>query len=187
MNCTECQRWCLESDGADLPAAVSAHLLDCADCRRAHQRAAALRQLMALKRCEQPDAGFEVRCLARVREGIAGLHPAPRGGWAKLVDMIFGQPGLVLRYAAAGVVLGLVGLNWLSVRNLPPLPTASIEAVRPAAPVTLLAGPPAVVLPPDDGPVAPAFFVASNQHPWLLQGSGRGQYGTGSRPVGFDY
>jgi hypothetical protein len=187
MNCTECQRLSLESDGGDLPEAVSAHLLECASCRRAHQRAVSLRQLLAIKRFEQPDASFEVRNLARVREGIANLQPASHGWWAGLLNILTGQPVPVLRYAAAGVVLGLLGINWLSIRSLPPLPTASIEAVRTAQPVSLFAGPPAVALPPGGAPVAPAIFIASTQQPWMLEGAGHPQYGPGSRLAGFDF
>jgi hypothetical protein len=188
MNCAECQRHSLELGSDELPAAMSAHLLECPACRKAHQRAVSLRQLLSLKRFEQPDPSFEVRNLARVQAAIRDLDPSPRGWWAGVLDVLTGQPVPALRYAAAGLVLGLLGINWLSVRSLPPLPTASIEAVRTAQPVSLLAGPSATALPPGRESVAPAIFVTSNQHPWMLEQGSRGaQYGTGSRLAGFDF
>ena len=187
MNCAECQRLSLECDGSDLPEPATAHLLDCAACRQAHQRAVALRQLIGLKRFEQPAPAFEVRNLARVQAAIRDLNPAPRTWWASLLDMLAGPSTPVLRYAAAAMVVGLLGINWLSVRSLPPLPTASIEADRAVQPVSLLAGPSAASLPPRGGPMAPAILLASNQQPWELNQRAGPQYGTGSRLTGFDY
>ena len=188
MNCADCQRYSLENGPGELPEAVSAHLLECASCRKAHQRALSLQQLLSLKRFEQPDSAFETRNLARVQAAIRDLSPARTGWWAGILDALTGQPIPALRYAAAAVVLGLLGINWLSVRSLPPLPTASIEAVRTAQPISLLAGTPAAALPRGVELMAPAIFVTSNQQPWMLEHDRGGpQYGTGSRLTGFDF
>lgn len=186
MNCADCQRLSLEATGTDLPEVATAHLLECAACRQAHQRAVALRQLIGLKRYEQPAPAFDVRNLARVQAAIRDLNPAPRSWWASVFDLLAGPSTPVLRYAAAAVVLGLLGINWLSVRSLPPLPTASPEAVRTAQPASLLAGPSAASLPPPGGPMVPASLLASNRQPWELERTGP-QYGTGSILTGFDY
>ena len=186
MTCEECRRMSLESEGGVLSDAATSHLLECAPCRAAHRQAMALVQLVALKRFEQPDSAFETRNLARIRAAIRDMDPSPRPWWSSVLDLLAGPSLPVLRYAAAAVMVGLIGIHWLSVRNLAPLPAAALDAASAVEPLSLVAGPSAVSPPLDGGPMAPATLLASNQFP-DLQRVGVPQYGTGSRLTGFDY
>jgi hypothetical protein len=180
MKCAECQRYCLENACGELPEAVSAHLLDCPRCRKAHARVVSLCQLMSLKNYEQPDAAFETRLLAKVQSGIRDWEEQPRGFGERLWAIFADGQIPALRYAMAVMVVALIGLNMISVQNMPTLPSSSIEARRPEQK-------PAAVAAVEStnryfNPSLPVVFLQSNAQPSGIQ------YGTGpSRLVGFEY
>lgn len=179
MKCAECQRFCLENAGADLPPDVSAHLIECAACRKAHGRALTVCQLLSLKKYEQADPHFETRLLAKVQSGIRELEAQPRGIGARLWQLFAGEQIPALRYAMALMVLVLIGINLISVQNMPVLPSVSIEAQPSAQPVTVASGSPTNRY---FDPSLPVVFLQSNTQPASLQ------YGPGrSRLVGFEY
>jgi hypothetical protein len=180
MNCAACREYLLQNAMDSLPEPVSAHLLECADCRAAHTRAVTLVRLLSLKQHETPDVHFETRLVARVESAIREGAAAPQGIGARIWDMLAGGPLPALRFSMALVVVGLIGLNLLSVQTPPSLPFSSIEAKRPApAPLMLASEESTNRLPNRSLPVVflPAATPPSNV-----------QYGTGpSRLVGFEY
>lgn len=180
MNCAQCRRICLEEDAASLPADVAEHLVECADCRKAQQRIVALGQLLALKRFEQPDAHFETRLLAKVESSIRDLDPRPAGWLDRVWNAWSGERIPALRIAMSLLVMGLVGLNMLSLQQTGPLTSLSIEAQReaPTAPALADAGTTNHYF----DPTRPIVFISSNTQPTGIR------YGTGpSRLVGFEY
>jgi hypothetical protein len=180
MKCGDCQRFCLENAGGDLPPDVSAHLIECAECRKAHARAITVGQLLSLKKYEQPDPLFETRLLAKVQAGIRELDEQPHGLGARLWQLFAGEQIPALRYAMALMVVVLIGLNTISVQNMPVLPSTSIEAQRTPAPAPTVAsaGPTNRYF----NPSLPVVFLQSNTQPASLQfGPGR------SRLAGFEY
>ena len=90
MKCQDVQRYCIEHAGEPLEARYEDHLTGCAACRAAHDRAVRLVRVIGLKRHEQPEAHFEMRNLAALRDRLAvplaALHldhglQAPSADW----------------------------------------------------------------------------------------------------------
>ena len=173
---------CLESEGGELPTDAASHLLDCKDCRQAHQRNVTLRQLLSLKRYEQPDPHFETRLLAKVEAGIRDVEMEPAGLLRRIWNFISGDQLPAIRVVMAVAVLGLISLNLWSVQNATPLPSVSIQAAMTPAPVPALAASTPATNRYFD-PSRPVVFLSSNQQPPGIN------YGNGlpSRLVNFDY
>jgi hypothetical protein len=101
------------------PAAVSAHLRDCADCRATYDDLARdLEAALAAGPAIEPPAGFESRVLARLR---AEATPAPRRRVRGAV--------LVAAAAAVGLVVGVLGLLGVQALTDDP-PPGDVMALR---------------------------------------------------------
>jgi type II secretory pathway component PulM len=144
-----------------------------------------------LKRFEQPDPGFETRCLDATMRRIRNLDAEPVAG-RKLWDW-FTMPQPALRYGMAAVVALLVGVNVYLGSRTPEQPAAEtvdssvstvvsapvVAPVAPAVQALAAAAPTSAVSPSQD-----VFLVASSNR----QNGGGVQYGPGaSVPVGFDF
>ena len=79
MNCESARFEIATAETEIRSAALAAHLDRCAPCRTYAARDASVRNLLAFKRNETPDAHFETRLAARVRGEIEGTVPAR--GW----------------------------------------------------------------------------------------------------------
>ena len=192
MNCATCRQWVSDHAGADLAPEVAEHLLACEACRKDHRRQVGVRQLLRIKQFEQPDPHLETRLMAAVAAGIREADARPRGWQALLTGWLGAGVTPAWRAALTCLILSFIGLNWLAGRSLPPLPTASIEAVRPVQPT-----PWKPVASPMPGllesrwavrqELPPGLTWASTQGPMRSSGSGA-QYGSGpSRLAGFEY
>ena len=181
MNCQDVQRYCIEHAGEPLDARFQEHLDNCAPCRLAHDRAARVVRLVGLKRHEQPDAHFEMRNLAALRDRLA--HTQPALGWAERLRALFeGEAAPAFRYAMAAAVVAMVGVNVMLLQNMPSLnaPSEQVsETTAPAAEPMQLAS--------TNGSAEPyskpvfVFEYPSNRQPYRPL-----QYGPGSVPVRFD-
>ena len=182
MKCSRIQMRMMEFEQGGLPADIAEHIAACAGCKTHWERTRSVRLLMALKRHEKPDAGFETRCLGAIRTRIAELDVAeqlqPVTWWERLV----GSPVSSLRYGLATVLVLLIGLQVVSISEFPvlqPAPQASIE--QPAAPARFAA---ATNLPADAGLRALPLLVASPSN----VDAGGISYGPGSSmPVNYEY
>ena len=115
MNCRQIQQWLIERDDQEFPQEVQRHLDQCADCRKTHEQAQSLRQLLQLKRDEQPPAGLADQCAANVLRRLkAGEEPSLIDRWREYIFWPEVQMKLVL--AAAAALLFTVGLLWVSGR-----------------------------------------------------------------------
>ena len=161
-------------------AEVQAHLRSCFMCRARWDDQEAVRQLLALKRYEQPAPDREARTLAAIHTRVAAQWAA--AGWwqdvlASWYDERF-QPVRIALAAAAMLLLLLGGyhLVWPAGPSGParPAPTLALDGQR--------------LLPQPDHPapavtgLPPMLVVASNREPAHMD------YGPGaSVPVKYDY
>ena len=113
MRCAKTQRLILERDPGELDVEVTAHVEACPDCGRRYQAACACRELVGLKRYEQPNDLRRQACLALLHERLAAL-PAPASG----VPL---QLHPAVRYGLAAVVLVLAGAHLAAMNGAPPL------------------------------------------------------------------
>lgn len=184
MNCHDIQRYCLERVGTPLGASVEAHLASCADCRRVYERAVAVRNLLGLKRYEQPDAHLETRLLATVRSRIEQGEGRAVGLLGRLAELLASEPLPALRYGLAAVAVALVGANVLLLNHLPSL--QSDEAAAPA--VAAVAPEPVLELAATNDsalPYAKPVFVF--EYPSNRQPNRPLNIGPGSVPVKYSY
>ncbi len=135
MSCEETRFEIATSEnGAPAPAVVG-HLAGCAACRAYAARDAAVRNLMAFKRKEVPDAHFETRLVARVRGEIEGTVP----GRVWLPEGIREWFTPALRWSAAAAALVVIGLGFLR-PGVVPVPMPGLATEPPAAhPVSMYA------------------------------------------------
>lgn len=128
MKCADVQRTCLENDGSTLPTPVLEHLIGCAECRKAYERAQIVTRLIGLKRHETPAPGFEARMASRIRSQIEAEKPAPFGGLR--VEWLTGSlRGWHVATAAAAALLLAAAGTFLA---LPQKPAEPAFAARPA-------------------------------------------------------
>lgn len=177
------------------PRAVEmrAHIRACAKCRAVVDHQNNVRTLIALKRYEQPAAGFSDRCAAKIRLELE-QQPVAQPAWWQGWSEHFGAAFRPLRLAAAAVLLLSAGLyflwpaaespvaasnsgsiyapsSWAQIRPEPSAAPAQMVVIRAEpAPSTFRAGNP------------PLLMAASNGSPLRMD------YGPGSAvPVKFDY
>jgi hypothetical protein len=169
----------VEGAGGDLTPECLEHLVSCATCRLAYERALAVSRLMSLKRYEMPDPEDPARCVMAVRARIE----AGEGRWLGWLDLLETPWFGAVRYASAAVALLLVLGAAFATGRLPALraPALVVETPRRAA------GPAVVMAPAPTGTLygsAPLVFIGapSNREPSRIQ------YGpSSSRLVGFEY
>lgn len=186
MRCSRVRKLLTDEHDVAFPAAVREHLAACPGCRVFRERTAAVRRLLALKRYEQPTAGFDERCRYAVRQALAEelereRMPAPAGafGLGRAADAALPA----LRYALAAVLMAMVAMHLFLAPSLPPMHSLlpnDAPAVRLACdeplPVTNLA------MEVVRRPAVPEIVLASNRGPAGVR------YGPGgSRLVSFDY
>lgn len=150
MNCRQARNLIGWSDGRVWPEDARRHVQECAECRSFSESMSRVRDLIAVKRHETPDAGFENRCAEKIRLGLKSPE-------ATRSESPAWSPAFFLRIAAAAALVLMVGLHIQSVR-LTPLASApgaahaivpgdnlfaparfALPAARPAAPVIMLA------------------------------------------------
>jgi anti-sigma factor RsiW len=151
MDCQQAQRLFddLGENRLPEPAAreVHRHLDECTDCRVAHQRAARLQRLLALKRHEQPGPAYFDSFLDEFHRRL-DAETAPRASWWERVrDSLTLEPAHTWRYTLAGAAAVVLVVGSLTLRSLHPV----------ALPVAVVAPPPVA----DSSPV----LVASESHP----------------------
>ena len=100
-----------------------------------------VQRLLALKRYEQPDAHFETRSLARLRDELRDT--APGASWAaRLWEAFTGSPAPLLRVAAVAL-LAVLAVNLWKLDSAPETAAPMVVDVKlapaPAAPVMLAA------------------------------------------------
>ncbi|MBU1694326.1 MAG: hypothetical protein KKC51_10235 [Verrucomicrobia bacterium] len=181
MNCRRARNSLGLCDGKSLPDDMAQHLQSCSSCQEFIAGMSGVQRLLALKRHETPDAGFENRCAETIRlrlqsPGLENVEREIESFWST---------GFIIRAAAAAVLVLLVGFHVRSVRLstlasgvAPREPSVAAERQRAPAPVNLLAQPAPVLVAP-----APVMMLAqSNSRP------GEIQYGPlPSQVVRFDY
>lgn len=180
MTCDEARERLSAAPAGLPPAGVAEHMRGCAGCAAHARRDETIRRLMALKRHEQPDAHFETRLLARVRDEIAGTVPGRR--W--LPGWLAGRAGPVLRYAAAAAALAILAVRWLGPAAGTGPASGPAVADQPAPAAAPALAPFAKPVPP---PMIPVEYASLPLTPTNL-GAGGIQYGPGaSVPVKFEY
>ncbi len=149
MNEHELKQYCLEHAGEDLSAEAEALLRRDPDLKRQVDRLVAVKNLVSLKRYEQPDPACLDRCLRGVREQVAVRHESV---WDRLVSLFeferpalaYGMAALAVAVVGSAVVLNRGGLDVPSiVQNAPQISEESLtpepvvfvaEAVQPEEP-----------------------------------------------------
>jgi len=183
MNCEETRFEIATAETGTPAPAVAGHLAGCPACRAYAARDAAVRNLLAFKRNEVPDAHFETRLVACVRGEIEGTVP----GRTWLPAAIRERFTPALRWSAAAAAMVVVGLSFLRPGVMPiPVPGLAVESPA-AGPVSMYA----------DGRIhtatsaAPPMIAAlTNQGPPVFRMTpGMGiEYGTGGTiPVHYQY
>lgn len=161
MNCEQAQRSIDDLDAGRLSdrhaEAVRRHLADCTDCRVLSQRAARLQRLLALKRYEQPPAGYHDNFLNEFHRRLAEATQRPSlagrcaGWWGEVA---------VARWALAGAAATLVVAGLIvSVRQRSQPPVALV-ALRPPVVTNGSAARPALVPPPLTVAIEPRRLLA---------------------------
>lgn len=175
-------------------AEMRAHIRACAKCRAMVDHQNNVRALFALKRYEQPPAGFSERCAAQIRLAVEQRAVTPLTWWQALGEH-WDATVHPARLAAAAVLLLVLGLYFLiptaerptraiaagSAAGAPDL-WAQIHLEPAKAPAT------AAAIHPEPAPV----IIAADSLPLLMAGSNnaplRMDYGPGAAvPVKFEY
>jgi anti-sigma factor RsiW len=122
MNCQNAQRQFDDLADGRLPDSVAdelrRHLAECTDCRVAEHRVARLQRLLALKRHEQPPAGYFNNFLGEFHQRLA-LANAPRPSWwDRFIRHLTIEPIHVWRYGLAGA-LGILATGMITWWSLP--------------------------------------------------------------------
>ena len=156
---------------------MRAHLLACARCRAIADHQNNVRALLALKRYEQPPAGFSDRCAANIRHTLE-QQTTTQNIWWRAWREHFGVALHPLRLAAAAVLL--LGLGFYFLR---PATEVSAPLTAPVRWVQIRAEPPAASAP---------LALVQNEVPMLQSASNSGsfrmEYGPGTAvPVKFEY
>ena len=184
MNCRSAHKILVFFDGKALSAAVAEHLQGCPACRDFLAGMSQVRALVALKRYETPDAGFEARSAEKIRLGLLALpQPGRLNSW--LGGLWVSIP--VFRTAAAAALVLLVAFHVHSVRvsSLPSRMAGGPEPLNPAAGNR--------IAPALDNLIAQPEPIFLAPHPVMSQSHsnfspGQIQYGPlPSRMVGFEY
>mgnify|MGYP003586266852 CR=1 FL=1 len=178
MRCWLAQRKMAASGDGIYPASVREHLARCASCRQLAEGMAFAQKLLALKRFEPPEPGFEDRSARRIRLALSAEQEATAAralagtGWGPLP---------ILRWTALAAALVLVAGHVVT-RRPETLPSILADQSPRATPAPTLAVPPAV---------EPAIPLLSADFPQVATNRGAGggvQYGPlPSTPVRFDY
>lgn len=183
MNCEEARFEIATAEAGILSGAVAVHLTGCAACRMYAARDAAVRNLLAFKRMEIPDAHFETRLIARVRGEIDGTLP----GRTWLPGWLREWFAPAVRWSAAAAALVVIGVGFLR-PGVVPIPAPGLANESPAArPVSMYADGRAHSIASD---AAPAFAALTNQGPpvFRMTPGAMIEYGTGgTMPVNFQF
>ncbi|MBM4154063.1 MAG: hypothetical protein FJ221_03435 [Lentisphaerae bacterium] len=183
MNCESARFEIATAETETRSAALAAHLERCPPCRAYAARDASVRNLLAFKRNETPDAHFETRLVARVRGEIEGTVPTRR--WVPAAAIEWFTPAVRWAVASAAIVVAAVG--FLRPGAVPvPVPGLASEAPT-AQPISMFADSRAPTLMTS---AVPLLAVMTNQGPPMLRLSPGGpvEYGTGGTvPVGLQY
>jgi len=122
MNCQKAQQLFEDLTHERLAPATAAqvrqHLADCTDCRVLEQRTGRLQRLLALKRYEQPAAGYFENFLSEFHGRL--LTEAQQVGWweralGRVDDFLAAESMRVWRYSFTSAlgVAAVVGLTWM--------------------------------------------------------------------------
>lgn len=184
MNCEEARFEIATAETGTPAPAVAGHLAGCAACRAYAARDAAVRNLLAFKRKEVPDAHFETRLVACVRGEIEGTVP----GRAGLPEGLREWFTPTVRRSATAAVLVAIGLAFLRPGVVPvPMPGLATESPPVARPVSMYADG-RVHAPTSAAP--PMLAALTNQGPpiFRLTPGAAVEYGTGgSMPVNHQF
>lgn len=144
MNCRKAQAQFDDLSRGRLPeplaAALRQHLDDCTDCRVAHQRAARLQRLIALKRHEHPGAEYFDGFLAEFHRRLdAELQPRP-SVWQRLAGAWSIEPMRGWRFGFAGALALTMAamVLWYSVRPANQTVATASPGIEPVAPTPTL-------------------------------------------------
>ncbi len=173
----------MEFEDGVLPAEVAAHLEQCSACRTQHARMTAVRQLMSLKRHEQPDNVTEARIRSGVRRRIERLDD-PQGDEARVSawELLTLEPLPALRYAVVALLVGFAAFVLFTRDATTTARTDGVPEASPVAPAPRqLAAEPSA---PTSLPAAAVVAIAAPSN----AGAGRLDYGPlPSVPVRLDY
>ena len=179
MKCERVRELLVEFEDAALPADVALHMDQCSSCQKHSRQMESVRRLMALKKYERPDSGFEERSALAIRRRLEDLNRQPESRLGSFWEFLTDYPRPAFRYALAAVVAALIVVNFVSMPRLVP--------VRPAEPIARMTPPPA------QAPATIPFEVyrqpsfATLQNP-SNRGPARVEYGPReSVPVNFEY
>lgn len=166
MDCKKAQA--LYDDLADgliaepLATELRRHLDECTDCRVLRQRAVRLRQLLALKRHEQPPPVYFDNFVAEFHRRLAAEALRP-SGWQRLVEAVRPEVTPIWRYGLAGVCAAVLALGfaWQAYRTVP--------SASPPKPVATVAPAPAAPLPAPVTPLPVAWHTEVSQPQYVLE------------------
>ena len=177
MKCQDAQLLIGLPDDDPRAEEMRVHLLACARCRAVVDHQNNVRALLALKRYEQPPAGFSDRCAATIQR-LLEQQPTTQTTWWHAWHEHFVMALQPFRLAAAAVLV--LGLGFYFLR---PATEVSAPLTAPVSWVQIRAEPPAASAP---------LAVVQNEVPMLQSASNSGsfrmEYGPGTAvPVKFDY
>lgn len=156
MNENELKTYCLEHAGEQLPPEAAALLQRNPELKKQVDQLVAVRNLMSLKRHEQPSDFAIQRCQRGIHEQIVNQ---PAGIWAKIQSWFeFEQPAMAYGLAALAlaVVGGLVAIN----RPASEAPVVAAEVPLVVEPVMMLADVPEEAVVETLAAIDPAPFPA---------------------------
>lgn len=129
MKCKRVIELVVEFEDATLPVDVVEHMEQCASCRQYHRRMKTVRQLVAFKKYERADPGFEERSALAIHRRIENAHPQPKLWFGNFWEFLLGYPLSSLRYILVAATVSLFLISFISMPRLRPILSAE-PAVR---------------------------------------------------------
>jgi predicted anti-sigma-YlaC factor YlaD len=106
--CVELKKFILEQLGAPLPEALEAHLQECAACRERYEEQLQIKQLISLKKFEEPRSVVEARGVSNIMREVRLSEEKVSENEARWL-WLFSEP----RYGLAMLLVIFLGLNIL--------------------------------------------------------------------------
>jgi len=121
MKCSNVQKRIVEFEDRELPADIARHLKHCSTCKHEYERSFHLRGLLSLKQYESPSAETEERLSLSIHRAVQEhFDPHPEETGISAWEWLTLEPLPALRYAAAALLIAIVGIHLFIMPTLQP-------------------------------------------------------------------